>query len=200
MKKDLTTIDSLSKLFDAQMETLKARGYSQIIIDVFISKRSEVLLKASKIEVTDGHILFIPVIPRTEVDFDNLMKTVRNHGREGYNHLSQSAVSNVVDVPKGLYFMFDVEDGKDMLGKSPEKAQALIKEQKRSCLTVEEVIALCVHKNVLSEHNVDCTGSRCKRNDRVPNVYLNDDEPKLGSSGIGNSNDKWGSASCRERS
>lgn len=189
----------LSELFDTQMETLKARGCPKSVIDVLTSKKSEVIAKATEIETADGHIPFVPVVPRTEVDLGDLMKMVRNRDREGYNYLDQSDVSNVVDVPKGPYFMFDVEDGKDMLGKSPEKAEALIKKQKRSCLTADEGIALCVHTNVLPEHYVDCTGSRYRRADLVPSVYLDDDRPELIWYCAGYSDGEWGSASCRSR-
>jgi len=89
--------------------------------------------------------------------------------------------------------------GKAMLGKSPEKAEKLIKKQNRSCLTVDEGIALCVHTNVLSEHYVDCTGSRYWHADRVPSVYLSVGRPRLNWNYFGYSNDWWGSASCRSR-
>lgn len=189
----------LSKLFDTQMETLKARGCPKSVIDVLTSKKSEVIAKATEIETADGHTPFVPVVPRTEVDLGDLMKMVRNRDREGYNYLDQSDVSNVVDVPNGPYFMFDVEDGKDMLGKSPEKAEALIKKQKRTCLTADEGIALCVHTNVLSDHYVDCTGSRYRRGGWVPGVCLFGDGPGLDWSSVDSSDDRWGSASSRSR-
>lgn len=189
----------LSELFNTQMETLKARGCPKSVIDALTAKKSEVIAKATEIETADGHIPFVPVVPRTEVDLGDLMKMVRNRDREGYNYLDQSDVSNVVDVPSGPYFMFDVEDGKDMLGKSPEKAEKLIKEQNRSCLTADEGIAVCVHKDVLSEHYMDCTGSRYGRSDEVPDVYLYDDLPKLFWDCADCSHGEWGSASCRSR-
>ena len=105
-----------------------------------------------------------------------------------------------METPKGPYFIYDVEDGKDMLGKSPEKAEKLITEQKRSCLTADEGIAVCVHTNVLSEHYVDCTGSRYSHADRVPLVCLLDGRPRLLWFYARYSIDEWGSASCRSRS
>ena len=191
--------DPLNELFDTQMETLKARGCLQSVIDVLVSKKNEVIAKATEIETQDGHIPFIAVVPRTEVDVENLMKMVRNRDREGYNYLNQSDLSNVVDVPNGPYFIFDVEDGKVMLDKSPEKAETLVKKQKRSCLTVDEGISLCIQTKVLSEHYVDCTGSRYRHSDKVPFVDLDDDGPKLDWVDAGHSYDKWGSASCRSR-
>ncbi len=189
----------LSELFDTQMETLKARGCPKSVIDVLTSKKSEVIAKATEIETADGHIPFVPVVPRTAVDLGDLMRMVRNRDREGFSYLYQSDVSNVVDVPKEPYFIYDVEDGKDMLGKSPEKAEALIKKQDRTCLTADEGIALCVHTNVLSEHYVDCTGSRCRHAVRVPRVCLGGDGPKLVWDRADGSVDGWGSASCRSR-
>lgn len=190
----------LSKLFDTQMETLKARGCPKAILEEFGDQRDAVLSKVDKMEIPDGHILFVPVVPRTAVDLDDLMKMVHNRDCEGYNCLDQSYISNVVeDVSNKPYLIYDVEDGKDMLGKSPEKAEKLIKKQGRTCLTVDEGIALCVHTNVLSEHYVDCTGSRYGRAGWVPSVYLSDGWPLLGWDGADGSDDGWGSASCRSR-
>jgi len=58
---------------------------------------------------------------------------------------------------------------------------------------------VCVHSKVLSEHYVDCTGSRYERAYFVPNVYLLDDLPELHWNIVGHSFDGWGSASCRSR-
>jgi hypothetical protein len=194
----------LSELFDTQMETLRARGCPKSVIDVLTAKKSEVIAKAKAMEseTADGHIPFVPVVPRTEVNLDDLMEMVRNRGRKGYNYLDQSDVNNiVVDVPKGPYFMFDVEDGKDMLDKSPEQAEALIKKQGRLCLTADEGIAVCVHSNVLSEHGVNCTGSRYEHGGKVPLVCLPDRDggPGLDWNRVARSLALWGSASCRSR-
>ncbi|MFH1612112.1 MAG: DUF5701 family protein [bacterium] len=191
--------NGLAKLFDSQMETLKSRNCPQAILEAFQNKKSEVLSKAAEMEVPEGHIPFIPVIPRSYMGIYGLMPMVRNGDKVGYTYLDPNEITDEVETPKNPYFIYDVEDGKDVLGKSPEKVGKLIKEQKRFCLTADEGIAVCVHTNVLSEHYVDCTGSRYRHSDDVPDVYLVDDRPRLDWSSAGASNGKWGSASCRSR-
>ncbi len=189
----------LVELFDTQIGTLAVYGCPQSIIDVLVSKKSEVITKAMEMDIPDGHIPFIPVIPRTEVNLDNLMKMIHNDNNIGSNFLDQSQISNVVDVPEGPYFIYDIEDGKDMLGRSPKKAEKLIKEQNRSCLTVDESIALCIHTSVLSKHCIDCTGSPFRHSDHVPRLFLDDVRPELSWSDAGYSSSSWGSPSCGSR-
>lgn len=192
--------DGFAKLFDSQMETLKSRGCPRTILDTFQNKRDEVLSKATEMEIPQDHIPFVPVIPRTYMGVYGLMHMVRNGEKVGVTHLVPKEITDKVKTPKGPYFIYDVEDGKDMLlGRSPKKAEKLIKKQNRSCLTVDEGIAMCVHSNVLTVHYVDCTGSRYLRARCAPNVYLYDGLPKLDWSYLGDSADRWGSASCRSR-
>jgi hypothetical protein len=190
----------LGKLFDSQMETLKSRGCPQAILEAFQDKKSEVLGKAAEMEIGEGHIPFIPVIPRAYLGIYGLMPMVRHGDKAGYTYLDPNEITDNVKTPKGPYFIYDVEDGRDMLGKSPEKAEKLIKNQGRSCLTADEGVALCAQTSVLSEHYVDCTGSRYGRADRVLDVFLYDARPRLSWDYAGNSDDRWGSASCRSRS
>jgi len=186
-------------LFDSQMETLKSRNCPQAIIEAFQNKKGEVLSKAAEMEVPEGNIPFVPVIPRSYMGIYGFMPMVRNSDKVGYTYLDPNEITDEVETPKNLYFIYDVKDGKDMLGKSPEKAEKLIKEQKRSCLTADEGIAVCVHSKVLSEHYVDCTGSRYEHSDCVPHVCLSGGRPKLDWSDADYSHGKWGSASCRSR-
>jgi hypothetical protein len=190
----------LGKLFDSQMETLKSRGCPQAILEAFQDKKSEVLGKAAEMEIGEGHIPFIPVIPRAYLGIYGLMPIVRHGDKAGYTYLDPNEITDNVKTPKGPYFIYDVEDGRDMLGKSPEKAEKLIKNQGRSCLTADEGVALCAHTSVLSEHYVDCTGSRYGRADLVPVVYLDGGGPWLVWYYADYSDGRWVSASCRSRS
>lgn len=191
--------NGLAKLFDSQMETLKLRNCPQAILEAFQNKKSEVLSKAAEMEIPEGNIPFVPVIPRSYMGIYGLMPMIRNDDKVGYTYLDPNELTDQVETPKSPYFIYDVEDGKDMLGKSPGKAEKFIKEQKRSCLTADEGIALCVHSKVLSEHYVDCTGSRFKHSVLAPYVSLSDDRPKLNWHLADYSPDEWGSASCRSR-
>ncbi|TRZ80286.1 hypothetical protein D4R86_04595 [bacterium] len=188
--------NGLAKLFDSQMETLKSRGCPQAILEAFQNQRDAVLSKAAEMEISKGYIPFVPVIPRTYMGVYGLMPMVRNGKKVGYTYLNPNGITDQVETPKNPYFIYNVKDG----SKSPEKAEKLITEQKRSCLTADEGIAVCVHTNVLSEHYVGCKGSRYGHAGGVPNVCLNGDEPELSWSDLDGSDGRWGSASCCSRS
>ncbi len=198
-KKQANRKIELAKLFDSQIETLKSRNCPQTILKTFQDKKSEVLSKATEMKIPERNIPFIPVIPRSYLGIYGLMPMVKNGDKIGYTYLDPNKLTDNVEVPKSPYYIYDVKDGKDMFDKSPKKAEKLIKEQNRSCLTADEGIALCVHSRVLSKHYVDCTGSRCRHLDGVPYIFLVSDEPRLDWYDADSLNEKWGSASCRSR-
>jgi len=189
----------LEKLFDSQMETLKLRDCPSAILEAFQDKRDEVLKKTIEMEIPKGNIPFIAVIPSSYVGIYTLMPMVRNKDKVGYTYLDPNEIINNEETPKNPYFIYDVELGKNTLGKTVEKAEKMIKKQKRLCHIPDEDIAVCVHTNVLSDHYLWSTGSRYKLGDGVPNVYLFGDRPGLSSGGIDDSRGKWGSASCCSR-
>jgi hypothetical protein len=190
----------LRELFRAQMETLRQRGCPEEIVEALVKQEPEVIARASEMEVAAGNIPFVAVVPRTIVDANALTAMVVHDGKKGVNYLEQSAISNVVEVPDQPYFIYNVEDGQAMFGKSPKTAEGLIKEQGRSCLTVDEVLALCIQTDVLSRHYVDAAGSRYLHAFRVPFLSLRGGEPRLRWDFSGIAYVKWGSASCRSRS
>lgn len=195
--------NQLAALFDKQIKTLESRGCPKVILEMFQAKRATVLAKAAKIEIPEGHIPFVPVIPLSYRGLYDLISMVRNGEKVGYTYLDPNEIINNVKAPKGLYFIYDVEGGEVMINKSPEEAERLIAEQERSCLTVEESIALCVHTNVLSKHYVDCTASRGRAPTglNVPNIHLYGGNPILNWKwkNADSPNHKWGSPSCRIR-
>jgi hypothetical protein len=188
----------LVKLFENQLEKLKSLGTPQAILEAFQNKKDEVIAKAVETNIAKGNIPFLPVIPRSYMGIYALMPMVRHEDKVGYTYLDPNELTDVVETPKTPYYAFDVENGKAMLGKSPRDAEKIIKYQKRSCLTADEVIAVGTHSEVLSDHNVDAPGSRSE-SDSVPSLYLHGDEPKLGWSSPDHSYGKWGSASCGSR-
>ena len=178
MAKNLKT--KLSELFDAQIDTLIVRRYYyKSFIERVVSRKSEVIVKAMEAETPNGHIPFIVVIPLL-YDLDRLMHMVENGARYGYcRGFHPSDLINVTDSDD---FIFDVKYGNDISCKSLKEAEALIKKQKRSCLTVNEGVSLCIHTNVLLKEHCACFyGSRCcSFDDAVPSIYLDDGTPRLG--------------------
>lgn len=192
--------NNLEKLFNSQIATLKDRGVPKQIIEILWDQKGTVLKKASKEAHGDGNIPFLPVIPRTFRSPYDLMTMVRNGGKAGYTHLNPTQIFDVVDAPQEPYYIYDVKDGSSTHGKSPENAEKTFKSQKRSPLTVAEVMALTTHTDVLPKHYVWATGSRYGSADEVPVVYLDGGiRPGLGCDYVNVSRGHWGSASCGNR-
>ena len=185
--------EDLEKLFDTQIQTLKDRGCPAVIIDMLQEQRDDVLQKASEIPIGKKHIAFLPVIPRTFLSIYTQMQMVRNGDKIGYTYLKPSEITDVVETPADPYYIFDVEDGEAMLGKSPQNAEKTIKQQNRRGLTEVEVIALAIHTDV--RHCVDALGSRCG-SAGVPTLWLHDAEPRLDWVNLDGARDRWGAASC----
>ncbi len=192
--------NELEKLFDSQMETLKLRDCPSAILEAFQDKRDEVLSTTIEMEIPKGNIPFIPVIPSSYVGIYTLMSMVRNKEKVGYTYLDPNEIINNEETPKNPYFIYDVEPGKETLGKSVEKAQEFIKKQNRLCHIPDEDIAVCIHTDTLSDHHLWSTGSRVRQDDEVPFVYLDRGEPRLNWTSIDDSDvSRWGFASCCER-
>ena len=185
--------EDLEKLFDTQIQTLKDRGCPAVIIDMLQEQRDDVLQKASEIPIGKKHIAFLPVIPRTFLSIYTQMQMVRNGDKIGYTYLKPSEITDVVETPADPYYIFDVEDGEAMLGKSPQNAEKTIKQQNWRGLTEVEVIALAIHTDV--RHCVDALGSRCG-SAGVPTLWLHDAEPRLDWVNLDGARDRWGAASC----
>ena len=188
----------LEKLFDSQIATLKDRGVPQQILGMLQDQKNTVVTKASNMTIGAGNTPFIPVIKPSYLGYYGLMSLVRNGAKEGYFYLNPSLITDKVETPNGLYYIYDVEDGEAMRGKSPEAAEKLLKEQQRSPLTAAEVLALATHTDVLSRHFVDATGSRYGSGD-VPFLWLDGGRPELYYDWADSAGSLWGSASCGSR-
>lgn len=189
-------LKEFEELFDTQIATLKDRGVYVEILEILRRQKGVVLAKASEMAIGDGNIPFIPVLPRSFRNSHSLMAMVRNGGKVGYTDFNPTLISDVVDAPQEPYYIYDVEDGSSTLGESPENAENILKSLKRSPLTAAEIIALAVHTDVLSRHNVWATGSRYGTAVLVPYVSLaGGDRPELDWLYVDTSAGRWGTAS-----
>ena len=192
--------NDLEQLFNTQIATLKDRGVPAQIVEMLHNQKGQVVKKASEMVIGDGNIAFLPVIPRSYRSPYDLMAMVKNGGKAGYTYLNPTHISDVVDAPSEPYYIYDVEDGNSTRGKSPEAAEKILKQQKRSPLTAAEVMALTTHIDVLSRHYVWAPGSRCESAVLVPFVYLdNGDRPRLSWIYVFYLFGHWGAASCGSR-
>jgi len=200
---------NFDKLFDSQIKTLRSRLKNRFgnrlsdrriyikVMDRFLSQRNAVMEKVSAIVIGENNIPFLPVYTGHPINMVLIGKKV------GFTHIYGSCI-NIVDTPieydyRIEYYIFDVENGFSTLGKSPKDAHKILKSQSRYPLTIDETIALCVHTNVLSSHDVWAVGSRCWHVDSVPFIKAEsflDAGPKLDKEDHEKSDDRRGSPSC----
>ncbi len=185
-------------LWDKQVETLSHIDCPQSVLDQIVKKKDETIRTAIGMDIPDHHIPFLIVVPKQQWGFDAQMKTLVYKGNKGCAYFDVGDINNIVSTPSEPYAIFDVEDGTVYRGYSPRKAEEAMQKDNRLPLVVEECIALALHTNVLSDHYLDCTGSRYLGG--VPHVCLHGDElPGLYWSDFEDGGDGWGSPSCRGR-
>jgi hypothetical protein len=187
--------EEFSKLFDTQMQTCKDRGCPPMILRAFLEQKGSVIANASEMVIFKGNIPFLPIIPKSYASSEFQMPMIKNGNQAGFTYLDPNQITDVVQTPNTPYFIFNVEDGREMCGKSPQDAERFIKERNRRCLTDTEVVALGIYTDVLHNHSVDAIGSRCE-SDNVPCLYLGGGVPKLGRRYLDRVLSKCGAASC----
>ncbi|MEK7192083.1 MAG: DUF5701 family protein, partial [Patescibacteria group bacterium] len=123
-------------------------------------------------------------------------------GKKGFTTLDLSGFKTVkgVEIPESMaYLVVDIENGKVMLGKSPDKAVRQFKKEGRSPLTAEEGVAIILqYPEILKDHCMDLPASRLGA-DGVADLLLDGGNPKLGWNVSCSSDSRWGSASCGSR-
>ncbi len=188
----------LCDLFDEQMEKLRSLNCPWAILSSLQLQKERVLSSMTKVNVQEGNVAFLPVIPRSYLGVYGLVQLVVFAGSVGYTHIELAEISDVVRSPNRPYFIFNVEDGYVFLGKSSKEAGILIEESARSGLTIAEIISVAIHTDVLSRHNIDAVGSRCGTN-CVPSLYLHENAPRLIQNFMSLKFENSGAASCGSR-
>lgn len=189
---------SLDNLFSRQLETLADRGCPDVLREHFVSLRKTVVDKALAFTIAEGNLPFLFVVPPPFLSYHTLASMLRNGAQTGYTSLNVRLITDLVKVPEDPYVIYDVEDGRTLLGKSAQDAERLLKQQNRSGLTAAEALHLCIQASTLNHHFVDAVGSRYD-SDRVPNLWLNDGRPCLLWDYRGDARSHWGAASCGSR-
>src|SRR3989344_9595815 len=87
----------LKKLFDTQTATLKDRGVPEQIVEILQNQKGAVVKKASEMNVVDGNIAFLPIIPRSFRSPYDLMAMVRNGSKVGSTNLNPTQNYDEVD-------------------------------------------------------------------------------------------------------
>lgn len=192
----------LGDLWHGQMETLQARHCSESALKYFKSMKEFVLRLAGLLDIGEGNIPFLPVILISHTSIQQLIAMVSKGGKTGTTKLCDHEIITDVKVPGRMYFIFDVGDGRMVLGKSPEDAEKSISTAHRLPLIIEEAIALAIHTDVLSSHDVDAICSshtlHSSDSDGVLQIRTNRDDssPQIVPITAQSFYEKRGSASC----
>ncbi|MFA6322299.1 MAG: DUF5701 family protein, partial [Candidatus Buchananbacteria bacterium] len=130
------------------------------------------------------------------------MPMVKLGDKNGTNYLADDEITDEVELPEGIaWWLTDVEDGQQFCTDetAPQDEEAIIAEQGRLCCVATEAVALGIHTDVLTRHNVDAPGSRFGDAGEVPVLYRGGGGPELHYRGVGFADARWGTASCGSR-
>lgn len=208
--------EHLEELFMTQIATLRDTCcVHKQIIDGLLGLKGLVINIGSKTPIGEGNIPFLPVIGPSFMSYQQLMEMVRKDELIGLAYSSANSIYDLVNTPKRLYYMYDIENGQATYGLDPYVADKQIEKNRRSSLTAAEGIILCALTKVLSERSVWVAGSRGKfptpaidefgQHDGVPGIYLGEKtgRPMIdwGSTAAFSKEffKNWGTPSCAER-
>jgi hypothetical protein len=198
--------------FNRQVENLRTLGFPKLAemdeekFAALFEPLKEQLKELSGREFQEGRIPFV-VVPREKLlSLEKKIPLMEVDGKKGYTvidvsiDVSEFEDADGVEVPEGMaYLVVDVENGKAMLGKSPDEALKQLKKEDRSPLTAEEGVATILqHSDILKDHYMDLHTSR-RGSDEVAGLWLSEGEPRLGWNLSDSSSSGWGLASCGSR-
>ena len=96
-----------------------------------------------------------------------------------------------------FYWIYNVKDGTEMKGISPENCAQIFQAENRRGLTLLEGIALIIQQPPLAGQIIDCPGSRSGWDSTdVPCIYFNNKQPFLSGNYLKAPCSESGSASC----
>ena len=206
----------LQQEFRRQTKTLIDKGYH---IEAGITENEllgilallEEKLYSLSVAVPDleiGYLPFVLVVKNSFVSTAKAMELVKRHDKKGITKLfphtpKDFKVAFDIDIPKSnVYLLVDIDRGKDNINLAPIEAIELIKNSKRTPLTIDEGVAIITQfPNFLMKNNCfSLLASRTGKDKRVPAIWINQKrEPNLGWCWDGNPHTWLGSASCRIR-
>ncbi len=199
-QKTIITADQYRAL-QRQVELPTPQALFDFVVETLVAKELATYKHADPFRnklPSSGLFLLIPPRPE-ELDLAHLMELIEFRGKTGTNHLNAGNLKDEVKVPDGPYLVTDAEDGSGRLNTKPSVSKAnILKENRSPYLAFEGIIHTVVFPSVFETHNMDLCGSRCKGRG-VPDLYLNDDKPKLNADWYDSASPEWGAPSCGSR-
>ena len=158
-KKEKLNINSLRPIFETQQKTLLRLDYPALLgmtEEEFNTKLKDIwkTLEATinSLEITiKGSIPLLLVV--TIGDLKNKIEKIQGH--------TQLDIANITTENEHPFsILLDVEDGKNMVAKSPKDALRKFEKEHRHALNINESIALLTHyQDILKDHYVISAGS-----------------------------------------
>lgn len=164
-----------------QIEHLRARGYTFDQKDIPLPDEAKLKL---------GPALLVDY--ETSIDKQCSLLGIKNY-------LNLSYHKDRHPKPQGKWgWIYGVEDGKKMLGRSQNSSiEEFGRNNRRGLMTVEGLALYRENPDLLKDHYVDLSASRYdKFDDSVPTLYLHGGVPSLSSHWADVSYSNWGSASA----
>lgn len=152
----------LVQLFDQQLQTLQRRSCPGELVDELKASRDRVIEAARQKNLKPGigFSPFLPVLPFSVLRANLQMGMVWGAIRDGIAPLNLSRLTDEEQLPERPYYIFGVEDGRNLLDRATDEAEAEIKALDRKPLTTAEGIALAIQTGVLKSHGINLLGSR----------------------------------------
>lgn len=202
--------------FERQVSNLLQKGYAKLaglsegafLKHVITLKEKVVGLDVSEADFEKGSLPFVIVIKNDLVVSEEAMTLVEKNGKKGVTVLRPHTTRNFkiideADIPESdAYLLVDIDRGKENINLPPSEAMKLIKDARRSPLTIDEGIAIVTHfPDFLIKNNCfSLLASRTGTDQRVPAIWINaKKEPNLGWCWDGNPHTWLGSASAVRR-
>ena len=188
---------------ERQATRLVALGFPQVADLVVPLKERLGDLQAA---ATASAIPFVLVLHPRLAPPEACMALVEHSGRAGVVEMTPTEPAafqpiDEVDVPDApAYLAYGIDTGRETLNVTPDDALPLILQAGRSPLTIQEGIAVLIHRpGVLRSANAfSLLGSR-SGDRRVPALWISKGRPRLGWCWAGNPHTWLGSASCAGR-
>ena len=164
-------------LFDNSLERLKTLGCPPFILKKLEIKKDEVLTNACALNIPDDRIPLVPVIPNHYLTIYSQLEMINFNGIKGETSLESSRFINVLKtnvlqnenkLVDGVYFLLDIDNGANTENLTCAEANDRIKVKNRSSLTVEDTIALLIHKDEAPTRNILAGNSRYEQDDTIP--------------------------------
>lgn len=173
-------VSEAEQVRQVQMEHLRARGYTFNEKDVPLPEEAKLKLG-----------LTLLVSYSRAIDQQCQLLGIKNY-------LDLSYHKDLYQKPQGFGWIYGVENGKKMLGVSPNRAiEEFKRNSRRGLMTVEGLALYRENLDLLKDHYVDLSGSRHDEfDDSVPRLSLSGGTPSLYDRWADDSDAEWGSASA----